>query len=72
MWENRSCYNGLSVLPHSDHTYIQAPFEDSDEETYNEMMKSLASVELINVVETQDNTDLQGELACAGGACEIK
>ena len=72
MWENRSCYNGLSVLPHSDHTYIQAPFEDCDEATYNEMMKSLANIDLTNVVETQDNTDLQGELACAGGACEIK
>ena len=72
MWENRSCYNGLSVLPHSDHTYIQAPFEDCDEETYDEMMKYLEAVDLINVVETQDNTDLQGELACAGGACEIK
>ena len=72
MWENRSCYNGLSVLPHSDHTYKQAPFEDCDEETYNEMLKSLLSVDLTNVIETQDNTDLQGELACAGGACEIK
>jgi ribonucleoside-triphosphate reductase len=72
MWENRSCYNGLSVLPHSEHSYKQAPFEDCDEETYNEMMKSLASVDLTNVVEMQDNTDLQGELACAGGACEIK
>ena len=72
MWENRSCYNGLSVLPHSDHTYVQAPFEDCDEETYNEMMKSLATIDLTNVIETQDNTDLQGELACAGGVCEIK
>ena len=72
MWENRSCYNGLSVLPHSDHTYVQAPFEDCDEATYNEMMKSLANIDLTNVVETQDNTDLQGELACAGGAWEIK
>tara|TARA_B100000575_G_scaffold294041_1_gene307697 strand:- start:1413 stop:3269 length:1857 start_codon:yes stop_codon:yes gene_type:complete len=72
MWENRSCYNGLSVLPHSDHTYVQAPFEDCDEATYHEMMKSLADIDLTNVVETQDNTDLQGELACAGGSCEIK
>ena len=72
MWENRSCYNGLSVLPHSDHSYVQAPFEDCVEETYNEMMKSLATIDLTNVIETQDNTDLQGELACAGGVCEIK
>ena len=72
MWENRGCYNGLSVLPHSEHTYKQAPFEDCDEETYNEMMKSLLTVDLTGVIEMQDDTDLQGELACAGGACEIK
>ena len=72
MWENRGTYNGLSVLPHSDHTYKQAPFEDCDEETYNDMMKSLLEIDLTNVVEMQDDTDLQGELACAGGSCEIK
>jgi len=60
------------VLPHSDHTYVQAPFEDCDELTYERMMKSLLAVDLTNIVETQDDTDLQGELACAGGACEIK
>jgi ribonucleoside-triphosphate reductase len=72
MWDNRETYNGLSVLPHSEHSYKQAPFEDCDELTYNRMMKSLLSVELTNIVEMQDDTDLQGELACAGGACEIK
>tara|TARA_R100000900_G_scaffold29400_1_gene23164 strand:- start:547 stop:2343 length:1797 start_codon:yes stop_codon:yes gene_type:complete len=71
MWENRESYNGLSVLPHSDHTYKQAPFEDCDEETYNEMLKLLLEVDLTGVIEMQDDTDLQGELACAGGACEI-
>ena len=29
-------------------------------------------IDLTNVKETEDNTDLSGELACAGGACEIK
>ena len=72
MWKNRSCYNGLSVLPANGGTYVQAPFEDCDELTYKRMMKSLTSIDLVNVIETQDNTDLQGELACAGGACEIK
>jgi len=72
MWENRDCYNGLSVLPHSDHTYVQAPFEDCDKETYDKLMESLVNVDLTNVIEVEDNTDLQGELACAGGSCEIK
>ena len=71
MWENKACYNGLSVLPHDGGSYIQAPFEECDESTYQRMMKSLEMVNLENVSESQDNTDLQGELACAGGACEI-
>ena len=29
------------------------------------------NVNLSNVVELDDNTDLSGELACAGGSCEI-
>ena len=34
-------------------------------------MKHLAEVNLENVVELNDNTDLSGELACAGGSCEV-
>lgn len=71
MWENRSCYNGLSVLPHSDHTYVQAPFEDCDRETYDRLMESLVNVDLTNVLEVEDNTDLSGELACSGGSCDL-
>mgnify|MGYP003140109389 FL=1 len=72
MWENRNFYNGLSVLPHDGGTYVQAPFEDCDEQTYNTMLEALQEVDLSSIVEMQDDTDLQGELACAGGSCEIK
>ena len=71
MWGNREYYNGLSVLPFSDHTYKQAPFEDITEETYNELMKSLTEVDLTKVIETDDDTNLAGEAACSGGSCEI-
>ena len=71
MWDNRKFYNGLSVLPYNGGTYKQAPFEDITQEKYEEMLKSLTNVDLSNVVEMDDNTDLSGELACAGGECEI-
>ncbi len=71
MWQNRDCYNGLSVLPFSEHTYKQAPFEDCDKETYETMLKSLKNVNLDLINEEEDNTDLKGEIACAGGACEL-
>ena len=72
MWNNRKYYNGLSILPFSDHTYKQAPFEDCSEDQYKEMLQTLVNVNLDEVSETEDNTDLAGEIACAGGACEIE
>lgn len=72
MWENKEFYNGLSVLPYDGGTYIQAPFEDCTKERYEELLKTLSDVDLSKVIETEDMTDLSGELACAGGACEVK
>jgi len=72
MWDNKNHYNGLSVLPYDGGTYTQAPFEDITEEKYNEMMEVLTDIDLTQVVEVNDETDLKGEIACAGGACEVK
>jgi len=71
MWQNRGVYNGLSVLPYSDHNYIQSPFEDCSEDEYDKMMNSLKEVDLDKVVEYSDNTNLTGELACSGSSCSI-
>ena len=72
MWENRDHYNGLSVLPYDGGTYTQAPFEDISKVNYDMAMKHLKDVDLSKIVETEDETDLAGELACAGDNCEIK
>ena len=71
MWKNRKHYNGLSVLPYNGGTYTQAPFEDCTQEDFERLVKTLSNVDLTKVIELQDNTDLRGEAACAGGACEI-
>ena len=71
MWKNRDCYNGLSVLPYDGGTYTQAPFEDITKKKFEQLVKSLQDVNLENVMESSDETDLSGELACAGGSCEI-
>ena len=52
-------------------SYTQAPFEDINEAKYNKMSKVLSKIDLTKVIELEDNTDLKGELACAGGNCEI-
>ena len=71
MWDNREHYNGLSVLPYNGGTYTQAPFEDITKKEFEKLVKLLQDVNLENVMETTDETDLSGELACAGGSCEI-
>ena len=71
MWQNREYYNGISVLPYFGGSYKQAPFEDIDKETFEGMFIKLKEVDLSNVVEVIDNTNLTGELACAGISCEI-
>jgi len=71
MWDNRECYNGLAVLPYDGGSYTQAPFEDITEQEFNKRVKLLNDVNLSNIVESTDETDLSGELACAGGSCEI-
>lgn len=71
MWVNKDYYNGISILPYDGHTYVQPPFEDIDEDQYNEMVEHLHTINLAQIIESEDNTDLNGELACSGGSCEI-
>jgi len=72
MWDNRKYYNGLSVLPYNGGTYKQAPFQDITKKEYEDMLVYLQEIDLSKVIEEKDETNLTGELACAGGACEIQ
>jgi ribonucleoside-triphosphate reductase (thioredoxin) len=71
MWKNRYNYTGISVLPYNGGTYQQAPFEDCTKEVFDEMFKHLAAIDLTQVVEDDDHTEVKESLACSGGACEI-
>jgi len=72
MWDNRSCFNGLSVLPYDGGSYIQAPFEDITKEQYDELIKHVHSIDLTKVIEADDNTTLVDEVACGASGCEVK
>ena len=61
----------LLLLPYDGGSYVQAPFEDCTKEVYDKMVESLDKVDLTQINELTDETDLKGELACAGGSCEI-
>ena len=72
MWNNRDFYNGLSVLPYDNGSYIQAPFTDCTKEEFELLYSKLYSIDLSKVVEHSDETNLSGEIACGADGCEIK
>lgn len=71
LWENQSHYNGLSFLPEDLGSYQQTPFEEIDEARYLELSKNLKGLNVANIIEINDNTNLSGEVACGGNGCEI-
>ena len=74
MWENRNNFTALACLPfeETDHQYVQLPFEDITKDTYELLVKSLHEIDLTKVVELEDDTELQQNLACGGNSCEIR
>jgi ribonucleoside-diphosphate reductase alpha chain len=71
LWDNHDSFNGLSFLPYDNGTYVQAPFEDITIEEFDKFSQYMKTIDLKDVLEIKDNTDLQNELACAGGVCEV-
>ena len=60
-------------MPRTDHVYQLAPYEEIDEERYNELAAKIPQVDFSQIViyEKEDLTVGSKELACAGGVCEI-
>ena len=71
LWDNKEYFTALSFLPEDLGTYTQAPFETITEEQFKERVGHLHSLDLSKVVEFTDETALQDQAACAGGACEV-
>jgi ribonucleoside-diphosphate reductase alpha chain len=66
--------SGVSFLPHSDHTYQQAPYQECTEEEYEAlaaiMPKSIDWAGL-SLYEAEDNTSGMQTMACSADSCEI-
>lgn len=72
VYKNWKVVNGVSFLPHTDHVYRQAPYQEVTEKEYKELLDRIPSdVEFSSFVESDDNTTGSQELACVAGACEI-
>lgn len=66
--------SGVSFLPHSDHTYQQAPYQDCSKEEYEELlalMPERIDWSKLSEYEQEDNTAAMQTLACSGDSCEI-
>jgi len=66
--------SGVSFLPHSDHSYQQAPYEDCTKKQYNELAKKMPKSvdwDLISEYELTDMTVGTKTLACTGSVCEL-
>ena len=72
MWENKNTYHGLSILPFSDHSYKQAPFQSCTEEKYNELLNNLKEIDLTKVIEEVDDVQFGDTVACGADGCEVK
>jgi len=72
MWDNREHYGGISLLPFSDATYANAPFEDCSEEQFNTLESILPDVDLSTVQYAEKDDGRDSSAACEGGLCEIK
>ena len=74
VYRNFDICSGISFLPHSEHTYQQAPYQDCDEDTYQELLSQMPKNidwTSLGLYENEDNTAGSQTLACAGGVCEI-
>ena len=66
--------SGISFLPHSDHSYKQAPYQDITEKEYNEWMDKMPKNidwSKLQEFEREDNTTGGRELACTADSCEV-
>jgi len=71
IYNNFSDVSGVSLLPHSDHVYKQAPYQEITKEEYDSFVASFPLIDWGNLKEEEDTTTGTQELSCTAGACEI-
>jgi ribonucleoside-diphosphate reductase alpha chain len=74
VYDNFDICSGVSFLPHSDHTYAQAPYQDCDKKVYTDALKAMPkSIDWskLSDYEKEDNTAGTQTLACSGDSCEV-
>jgi ribonucleoside-diphosphate reductase alpha chain len=66
--------SGISFLPYSEHTYVQAPYQEINESDYQDLLKKMPKTiqwQGLSMYELEDSTTGSQALACVSGECEI-
>jgi ribonucleoside-triphosphate reductase len=74
VYKNFDDVSGVSFLPHSDHTYQQAPYQECSLNTYKELLSLMPERidwSRLSEYETEDTSKGSSTFACVGGSCEI-
>jgi ribonucleoside-triphosphate reductase len=74
VYKNWDIVGGISFLPYTEHTYQQAPYQDTDESGYKQFLADMPSSidwSILPYYESTDNTTGTQSLACTSGQCEI-
>ena len=75
IYDNFDVASGVSFLPHTDHSYQQAPYQDIEREEYLEWQERFGAFEIdwdaLSEYEKEDNTSGSRELACTADSCEV-
>jgi len=73
VFDNFDICSGISFLPHSDHSYQQAPYQEISKDEYAEWVERMPEADwsALGEYELEDATTGMKELACVAGACDI-
>ena len=74
VYKNFNLMSGISFLPMTEHTYKQAPYQDCDKATYDELLSKMPTDvdwKLLAEFEAEDNTHGSQTLNCSGDVCEV-
>ena len=73
VYQNFDKLAGVSFLPHSDHSYQQAPYQECTQAEYEALLARMPAFDwtALALFEQDDSTVNTKELACTAGVCEI-
>ena len=71
VWDHFDEISGVSFLPYDGGTYRQAPYEEINENQYNELKSKIPNIDWTKFIEVTDNVEGAQMLACVSGICEI-